>query len=58
METQFILEFLEKFSFAIKRTAFVVLDNARIHTNKAIREIIPYWWNKGLFLCIFPPYSP
>jgi transposase len=51
------MAFLEKFSFDIKRTAFVVLDNARIHKAKAMRERIPYWQNRGLFFVFIPPYS-
>jgi hypothetical protein len=58
MDTQFVLEFLEKFSFDIKRTAFLVMDNARIHKTKAIRERIPYGQKRGLYLFFLPPYSP
>jgi hypothetical protein len=58
IDTQFVMEFLEKFSFDIKRTTFVVLDNARIHKAKAIRQRVPYWQDKGLFLFFLPPYSP
>jgi hypothetical protein len=58
IDTQFVMEFLEKFSFDIKRTTFVVLDNVRIHKAKAMRERITYWQNRGLFLFFLPPYSP
>lgn len=57
-DTEFVSGFLEKFSFEIKRTTFVVLDNARIHKTKAIRERIPYWQRRGLYLFFLPPYSP
>jgi transposase len=58
IDTQFVMEFLEKFSFDIKRTTFVVLDNARIHKAKAMRKRIPYWQNRELFLFFLPHYSP
>lgn len=58
IDTGFVLEFLEKFSFQIERTTFVVLDNARIHKTKALRERMPYWQNRGLYLFFLPPYSP
>jgi hypothetical protein len=58
IDTQFVMEFLEKFSFDIKRTTFVVLDNAHIHKAKAMRERVPYWQDRGLFLFFLPPYSP
>ena len=53
-----VLDFLERLSFGIQRKTFVVLDNARIHKSKIIRERIPYWQKRGLFLFFLPPYSP
>jgi Transposase and inactivated derivatives len=58
INTEFVLEFLEKFSFEIRKKTFVVLDNARIHKTKAIKERIPYWEKRGLLLFFLPPYSP
>ena len=58
IDSEFVLVFLEKFSFEIQRKTFVVLDNARIHKTKAIKERIPYWRKRGLFLFFLPPYSP
>ena len=58
INTEFILDFLERFSFDICRTTFVVLDNARIHKTRAIMERVPYWQNRGLYLFFLPPYSP
>jgi transposase len=52
------LEFPEKFSFDIRHTTFVVPDNALIHKTKAVRERIPFWRKRGLFLFFLPPYSP
>ncbi len=58
INTQFILEFMEKLSWEITCTTFIVLDNARIHKTKNIMERIPYWQKRGLFLLFLPPYSP
>ena len=58
INTEFILVFFEKFSFEIQCTTFVVLDNARIHKTKAIKERMPYWQKRGLYLFFLPPYSP
>lgn len=56
--TDFVLSFLEQFSFEIKRETFVVLDNARIHKTKAIKERIPYWQQRGSYLFFLPPVLP
>jgi transposase len=53
-----ILESLEQFSFEIRKTTFIVMDNARIHKAKAIRERIPYWQKRGLYIFFLPPYCP
>jgi len=36
----------------------VVLDNARFHKAKAIKQKEPSWQAKGLYLRYLPPYSP
>jgi len=58
IDAQFVLEYLEKFSFQIHKDTFIVLDNARLHKAKIIQERIPYWQRRGLFLFYLPPYSP
>ena len=58
IDTRFSLEYLERFSLEIPKTAFIVLDNAGIHKGKAIKERIPYWQKRGLFLLFLPPYCP
>ena len=58
IDTLFFLEYLERFSLEIPKTAFIVLDNAGIHKGKAIKERIPYWQKSGLFLLFLPPYCP
>ena len=58
IDTGFVLECLEQFSFEINKTTCVVLDNARIHKAKAIKERIPYWQKRGLYIFFLPPYCP
>lgn len=55
---QFVMEQLERFSFSIRKLTVVVLDNARIHCGKQIRERQPVWQIRGLFIFYLPTYSP
>lgn len=54
----FVVEQLERLSFSIEKTTVVVLDNARIHTGKQMKERINYWQQRGLFIFYLPTYSP
>jgi len=36
----------------------VVLDNARVHTARKIKELFEIWNDRGLFIFYLPPYSP
>lgn len=58
IDAQFVLEYMEEFSFQISKKTFVVLDNARVHKAKIIQERIPYWLKRGLYIFFLPPYSP
>ncbi|KAA6335601.1 hypothetical protein EZS27_016191 [termite gut metagenome] len=58
MDAKSILEYLEEFSFQIQKETCIVWDNAKVHKSKIIRERIPYWQARGLFLFFLPPYSP
>ncbi len=54
----FIAERFERLSMSISKETVVVLDNARIHTAKAVQERRPIWEQRGLTLFYLPPYSP
>lgn len=54
----FVVEQLERLSFSIRQITVVVLDNARIHTGRKMRERIDYWQARGLFIFYLPTYSP
>lgn len=53
-----VADFLDRFSFKVKKNTFLVLDNAKIHRCELIRELRPVWEKRGLFLFFLPPYSP
>ena len=53
-----IADFLDKFSLAIKKETFIVLDNAKVHRSKLLKEMRKIWEKRGLFLFFLPPYSP
>lgn len=54
----FVVEQLERFSFSLSKLTVVVLDNAPIHTGKAMTERVEYWQQRGLFIFYLPTYSP
>jgi len=54
----FVMEQVERFSFAISKLTVVVLDNARIHKGREMQERIESWQRRGLFIFYLPTYSP
>lgn len=58
IDAAFVVEQLERFSFTLQRLTVVVLDNARIHTGKRMRERIEGWQSRGLFVFYLPTYAP
>jgi transposase len=54
----FIFEQLESLSIGLKKPTVVVLDNARVHSAKLVRERIEAWQARGLFIFYLPAYSP
>ncbi len=58
MTSEKIADFLDKFSLTIKRETFIVLDNAKVHRSKLMKEMRKIWEKRGLFLFFLPPYSP
>jgi transposase len=58
IDALFVREQLEQLSFQIRKQTFIVLDCARVHTSKIIRERLEFWQNRGLFIFYLPPYSP
>ncbi len=58
MTAESITDFLDKFSLTMKKEPFVVLDNAKVHRSKHMKEMRKIWEKRGLFLFFLPPYSP
>lgn len=55
---EFVKEFIDEFSFRIRKQTVVVLDNASVHTAKKIKQLLPIWQKRGLYIFYLPPYSP
>lgn len=58
MTGNFVMEQLERFSLTIRKLTVVVIDNARIHSGRQIKERISVWQRRGLFIFYLPTYSP
>jgi len=49
---------METLSAELKKLTVIVLDNARIHTSKIIKERQKLWRQRALYLFYLPRYSP
>lgn len=58
LTAEFLVERLERLSLNLSKETVIVLDNARIHTAKAVQERRTIWQQRGLTLFYLPPYSP
>lgn len=58
IDAQFIVEFMDEFSMNISKPTVVVLDNAKPHVAKKVKNCLEDWNNRGLFIFYLPPYSP
>jgi transposase len=56
--SDFVIDKLELLSFKLTKPTVVVLDNARVHTSRKVKERLKYWQNRGLYIFYLPPYSP
>lgn len=53
-----VIAYLDKFSDTLHKRTVVVLDQASIHTSKAVEDKCQEWQQKQLELFWLPPYSP
>jgi transposase len=53
-----VIDFLEKLSKTVTQFTVVVLDNASVHTAKAMSEKLKEWEDRNLYLYYLPTYSP
>lgn len=58
IDANFVIEFLDQLSLSISKFTFVVLDNARVHTARKVKQLLEIWQQRGLFIFYLPPYSP
>lgn len=58
LTAEFLVERLERLSLNLTKETVIVLDNAKIHTAKAVQERRSVWEQRGLTLFYLPPYSP
>ncbi|MDJ1500324.1 transposase [Xanthocytophaga agilis] len=58
IDSHFIIEQLDQFSFTLAKETFLVLDNARIHSCRLVKQQMKVWQSRGLFIFFLPPYCP
>lgn len=58
ISADFVIEQFEQLSMSITKPTVIVLDNARIHTARKVKERIKDWQNRDLYVFYLPPYSP
>jgi transposase len=58
IDTDFIIEFLDRKSFTRTRETVLVLDNASVHKSKKFKERMGVWRQRGLQIVFLPTYSP
>ena len=58
INANFIFTQLEELSFRIRKRTVLVVDNARIHKAQLIRQQLPFWEDRGLYIFYLPTYSP
>lgn len=58
INANFIIEILDELSLNICKPTVVVLDNARPHTARKVKQLFEIWQNRGLYIFYLPPYSP
>lgn len=56
--SDFVIEQLDRFSFTVTKSTVVVLDNARVHQCRQMKERQVAWAKRNLFVFFLPPYSP
>lgn len=58
IDSNFIIEQINKFSYTIKKHTVIILDNAKVHQSKALKAMQAVWAKRQLFIFYLPPYSP
>lgn len=58
ISAEFIAEQFDRLSLALRRLTVVVIDNAKVHRGRVIKERLEVWQQRGLFLFYLPRYAP
>jgi len=58
INSDFIIETLDELSLTITKFTVIVLDNAKPHTARKVKQLFKIWQNRGLYIFYLPPYSP
>ena len=58
INSDFIIETLDELSLSVTILTVIVLDNARPHTARKVKQLLGTWQSRGLYIFYLPPYSP
>lgn len=58
IDSGFIIEQLDRFSFRTRKHTVIVLDNAKVHRSKKMEAMRGVWAKKGMYIFFLPLYSP
>lgn len=58
VDAEMIIACFNQFSLTLKKTTWIVIDNAPQHTSKLFKEQLAKWVKIGLHVKYLPPYSP
>jgi transposase len=58
VNSDFVIETLDQWSLQLNKPTVIVLDNARIHTARKVKQLLQIWQQRGLYIFYLPPYSP
>ena len=53
-----VIECLDRLAADCTKPTVVVLDNASVHTSRALRACLETWPRRNLYIDYLPPYSP
>ena len=58
VNSAFIIQCLEDFCSSVKKPTVIVMDQATWHTSKSMKEKLPIWEKKNMYVFYLPKYSP
>jgi transposase len=58
IDSEVVINFLDKFSQNLSKMTVVIMDQASIHTSDSLLQKLPEWEQKNLKIFWLPTYSP